>query len=96
MSKQNAMKFLDKMENDPAFRKKLEDTKETDGRRKILHEAHLDFNKDECEQAFKEKYKKPMSEEQLKKIAAAGGKGKPRTIEQYKDYIKYISTALEE
>ncbi len=96
MSKQNALKFLDKIENDPAFKKKLDDTKDTKARKKILHEAHLDFNKQECEEAFKEKYKKPMSEEQLKKITAAGGKGMPRTFEQYRDYIKYISTALEE
>jgi len=96
MSKQNALKFLDRIEKDPAFKKKLDATKDTDGRRKILHEAHLDFNKHDIEEALKEKYKKPMSEEQLKKIAAAGGKGAPRTFEQYRDYIRYISTSLEE
>ncbi len=96
MSKENALKFLEKMEKDPVFREKLNKIKDASERKKMLLAAHLDFDKHDIEAAMKEKYKKPLTEEQLKKVVAAGGKGKPQSFEQYKQYIRYISTSLEE
>ena len=93
MSKQDAFKFLDRMEKDAAFRDQLKNAKDVNDKKKLLHSANLNFTKQEVEDAWKEKYKQPLSAEQLKQIAAAGGRGIPQSFEQYKAYI--LSIALQ-
>ena len=92
MSKQDALKFLGRMEKDVNFREQLRNAKDTNAKKQILQAANLNFTKEEVEEAIKEKYKQPMSPEQLKQIAAAGGKP-IGSFEEYKAY--YLTPAAQ-
>lgn len=86
MSKQEAFKFLERMEKDHGFREQIKNAKDANAKKAVLQAAKLNFTKQEVEEALKEKYKQPLSPDQLKNIAAAGGQG-IRSIEDYKKWI---------
>lgn len=92
MAKQDAFKFLDRMEKDAAFREQIRNAKDMNERKKLLQAANFNFTKQEVEEAIKEKYKQPLTPEQLKHIAAAGGKP-IRSFEEYKAW--YLTPAAQ-
>ena len=72
MSKKAALDFLEKCEKDKAFKEQLMKAKDMNERRRIQEKAGLTFTKKEFIYAYKEKYHKALSEQELEKIIAAG------------------------
>ena len=77
MSKQNAVTFLNKCEQDKEFRTSLINAKNLEERKAILKKANLHFSKEEYRQAYQEKYHKELTDAELAKIIAAGKKEGP-------------------
>jgi predicted ribosomally synthesized peptide with nif11-like leader len=76
MSKESALRFLEKLESDMAFKKKLQAAKSDAERKAIQEEANLLFSKEDFKEAYQEKYHKTLSDQELKNIAAAGPSSK--------------------
>ncbi|MES2274319.1 MAG: Nif11-like leader peptide family natural product precursor [Chlamydiota bacterium] len=72
MTLDSATKFLDKLEKDSSFRQQLTHGKTKEERKKTIENAHFHFTKDEYKQAYKEKYHQPLTDKDLRDIAAAG------------------------
>jgi len=87
MSKEAAAKFLEKLEIDAEFKKRLQHAKNSEERKKIQEEENFLFTKEEFFEAYKEKYHKSLSDEELKKLAAAG----PSSASPLETVIMYFS-----
>jgi|GEM_PF-2437973 len=72
MSKETALKFLEKLETDMEWKKRLQNAKNDEERKLIQEEENFVFTKEEFQEAYTEKYHKTLSAEELKNIAAAG------------------------
>jgi predicted ribosomally synthesized peptide with nif11-like leader len=67
MSVSSAKAFIEKVQSDSAFRRKLEDAPSDDERKKIIKAAGFDFTKDEIKSAASEHG--ALSDEELDKVA---------------------------
>ena len=68
MSVEDAKAYIKKLNEDPEFRKKMEDAPDNETRKGIVQEAGFDFNREDIKAAFGSG---ELSEEELEK--AAGG-----------------------
>ena len=72
MSQQAAKKFLERLQKDPNFKKRLEQIKDKKEAEKVLKENGYTFSKEEYKKAAKEVLGKELTE---KELTASGGMG---------------------
>ncbi len=75
MSKKDANVFLDKIATDNKYKSELAAIKNPSDLEKMKEKHGLHFTKEEFREAFKEKYHRPFTPEELNKVVAAGGSG---------------------
>ena len=76
MSVENAKKFLNKMDQDPSFKKSLQNITREEGK-KILQKEGLQFTQDEFIEAYNEAKGSELKEKELAKIAGGILPGAP-------------------
>ena len=72
MTKEEADKFWEAIEKNPAFRSELLKAKTERERKEIIKKHKYHFTKQEYEKTFEHRYHQPMSKSELKNISAAG------------------------
>ena len=75
MTKETALRFLDRVEEDKEFREKLLHMKNKDDKLAFLKKEDFVFSEKDFNDAMQEKYHTQMTKEEMEKIVAAGGKG---------------------
>ena len=88
MTKETALKFLDRVEEDKAFREKLLHLKNKDDKRAVLKKEDFVFSEKDFNDAMQEKYHTKMTKEEMEKIVAAGGKGQTPSPEVMQALVK--------
>ncbi len=79
MSKEHAKQFLEKLDQDPEFKKKwMNSTREET--KKILKEKNLDFTHEEFSEVYEEKMGRELNQEELSQIAAGMHPGMSGTV----------------
>lgn len=75
MSKQDARKFLDSLEQDPKLRDQIINAESPQEKKQVIHDLQLNFTGEEYQEAINEKWHTQLSPEEMQKIVAAGGQG---------------------
>lgn len=79
MSKEHAKQFLERLDQDPEFKKKwMNSTREET--KKIIEQEDLDFTHEEFSEAYQEKIGRELNQEELAQIAGGMHPGLSGTV----------------